>query len=41
MARLAKVSTRKITNEREKQALSCGFTMERVTVRGRKANPHH
>ena len=31
MARLAKVSTCKITNEPEEQALTCGFTVERVT----------
>jgi hypothetical protein len=30
MARLAKVSTCKITNEPEEQALTCGFTVERV-----------
>jgi hypothetical protein len=30
MARLAKVSTCKITNEPEEQALACGFTVERV-----------
>jgi hypothetical protein len=31
MARLTKVSTCKITNEPEEQALTCGFTVERVT----------
>ncbi len=31
MARLAEVSTCKITNEPEEQALTCGFTVERVT----------
>jgi hypothetical protein len=30
MARLAEVSTCKITNEPEEQALTCGFTVERA-----------
>jgi hypothetical protein len=31
MARLARVSTCKTTNEPEEQALTCGFTADRVT----------
>jgi hypothetical protein len=31
MARLARVSTCKTTNEPEEQGLTCAFTMERVT----------
>jgi hypothetical protein len=37
MARLAEVSTCKITNEPEEQALTCGFTVERA----RESKPHY